>query len=164
VTNAKEKFKEVTEAYAVLSDEKLREKYDQLIYGGSSSTQDYDHWEEADFKKPRPKTSATSSDFNYEERMHNLREKLKKFKDYEDFLKTFEDHREKHEARSHLMREEGWKSINDKFPHYEHYDHVDKEYEHKYDSFYKDVYFQGTMDSKANTIYYSQSAITRAWL
>jgi hypothetical protein len=43
-----------------------------------------------------------------------VREKLSKFKDYEDFLKNFENHRETNEARSHLLREEGWKELNDK--------------------------------------------------
>ena len=50
---------------------------------------------------------------DYEEMQEQVREKLKNFKDYDDFLKNFENHREKHEARSHLMREEGWKELND---------------------------------------------------
>ena len=50
---------------------------------------------------------------DYEEMQEQVREKLKNFKDYDDFLKNFENHREKHEARSHLMREEGWKDLND---------------------------------------------------
>jgi hypothetical protein len=50
---------------------------------------------------------------DYEEMQEKVREKLKNFKDYDDFLKNFENHREKHEARTHLMREEGWKELND---------------------------------------------------
>ena len=51
-----------------------------------------------------------------------IRERLKNFKDYDDFLKNFENHREKNEHRSHLMREEGWKELNDKFD--SSYDHL----------------------------------------
>lgn len=51
----------------------------------------------------------------YEEMQARVREKLKTFKDYDDFLRNFENHREKHEARTHLMREEGWKELNKKF-------------------------------------------------
>ena len=50
---------------------------------------------------------------DYEEMQEKVREKLKNFKDYDDFLKNFENHRENHEARTHLMREEGWKELND---------------------------------------------------
>jgi curved DNA-binding protein len=34
-------FKEVTEAYAILSDEKLRKKYDRLIYGDSADNREF---------------------------------------------------------------------------------------------------------------------------
>ena len=51
-----------------------------------------------------------------------IRERLKNFKDYDDFLRNFENHREKNEHRTHLMREEGWKELNDKYGHkYKHF-------------------------------------------
>ena len=44
-----------------------------------------------------------------------VREKLKNFKDYDDFLKNFENHRDKNEHRTRLMREDGFKELNDKY-------------------------------------------------
>jgi hypothetical protein len=94
-----------------------------------------------------------------------VREKLKNFKDYDDFLKNFENHREKHEHRSHLLREEGWKDLNDKYDsNYKHFREVEDQYEHKYDTFGADMYIEGYWDSKINTLYYSQSAGTRLWI
>jgi hypothetical protein len=42
-----------------------------------------------------------------------VREKLRKFKDYKDFLKEYENHKMMHDARSTLFREEGFREIND---------------------------------------------------
>jgi hypothetical protein len=85
-----------------------------------------------------------------------IREKLKNFKDYDDFLKNFENHREKNEHRTHLMREEGWKELNDKYEHgYKFYQDVEGETEHKYDSYGADQYMEGYWDTKINALYYS---------
>ena len=83
-----------------------------------------------------------------------MREKLKNFKDYDDFLSNFEAHREKHEARSHLLREEGWKELNDKFPHFDMKD-VEDANRHKYNSYGTDLYEEGYWDTKANELYWS---------
>jgi len=40
---------------------------------------------------------------------------LKNYTDYSDFLKQYESHRDKHEARGHLFREEGFKEMNEKY-------------------------------------------------
>ena len=42
---SKELFKQITEAYAVLSDELLRKKYDRLIFGDSAGNKQFDNEE-----------------------------------------------------------------------------------------------------------------------
>lgn len=93
---------------------------------------------------------------------------MKTFKDYDDFLRNFENHREKHEARAHLMREEGFKELNEKFEGQgseTFYDDANDRYQHKYNT-YKglETYYEGYWDTKANHLYYSQPASIRAWL
>jgi hypothetical protein len=83
-----------------------------------------------------------------------VKEKLRNFKDYDEFLKAFENHREKHEARAHLLREEGFKELNDKFPDYV-MDDVEDKFKHKYESYGTDRYVEGYWDTKANELYYS---------
>ena len=46
------KFKQITEAYSILSNNDLRKKYDRLIFGASSETSqdfsnqsEYDYWQ-----------------------------------------------------------------------------------------------------------------------
>jgi len=36
-------FKEITEAYAILSDEGLRKKYDTLIFGDSANRREFEN-------------------------------------------------------------------------------------------------------------------------
>jgi hypothetical protein len=75
-----------------------------------------------------------------------VREKLKNFKDYEDFIKNFENHRDKNEHRTHLMREEGWKHFNDKYDStYDHKEEVKKD--HKYNEYGAHTYFEGYWDT-----------------
>lgn len=85
-----------------------------------------------------------------------VREKLKNFNDYDDFLKNFENHREKNEHRTKIMREDGFKDINDKYgSKYDFWDSAKYENAHKYDYFQKgEMYFGGYFDTKANGIYY----------
>ena len=49
---AKEHFKKITEAYAILSDKSMRSKYDNLVFGESRSfTEDeqaYEYWSKKD--------------------------------------------------------------------------------------------------------------------
>lgn len=55
-----------------------------------------------------------------------MREKLKNYKDYEDFLKRAEHHRDKNEAREHLFRGEGFKEMNYKYGiNYDYYEAAD---------------------------------------
>jgi DnaJ-class molecular chaperone len=77
-------FKQITEAYSILSDTELRQKYDRLIFGESATTssrfenqEDYKYWE---------------SKQDHKEREQRIREKLSKYKDYKEFLKEFENH------------------------------------------------------------------------
>ena len=67
------------------------------------------------YGSPRKEKKERRVKETYEEMQAKVRDKLRTFKDYEDFLKNFEHHREKHEARTHLMREEGWKDLNEKY-------------------------------------------------
>jgi hypothetical protein len=51
---------------------------------------------------------------------------MKNYTDYSDFLKQYESHRDKHEARSHLFREEGFKEMNKKYgPEYNAFEQMD---------------------------------------
>lgn len=168
MNKAKELFKEITEAYAILSDDALRAKYDRLIFGDSASRsfeedeETYEYWSNRHSKRSRRVRE------EYEEMQEKVREKLKNFKDYDDFLRNFEAHRDKHEARSSLLREEGWKELNDKLgPSVdEKFVHdADQTYNYKYNSYgHLDRYYEGYWDSKANHLYYSQSAAKRAYL
>ena len=82
-----------------------------------------------------------------------MREKLKNFKDYDDFLKNFENHREKNEARTHLMREEGFKELNDKYGSNQNvYDQAPEMFKDKYSAFREDCY-DGHWDRKENKPY-----------
>ena len=86
-----------------------------------------------------------------------MREKLRNFKDYEDFLSNFEAHREKHEHRAHLLREEGWKELNDKLgPDEKYVQNASEMHRDKYNSYRGvDTFYEGYWDTKANHLYYS---------
>jgi len=43
IDKSKELFKEITEAYAILSDENLRKKYDTLIFGDSANRKEFEN-------------------------------------------------------------------------------------------------------------------------
>jgi curved DNA-binding protein len=106
-------FKEVTEAYAILSDEKLRKKYDRLIFGDSADNREFENEEAYQYWSSKQEPSKVKEE--YEEMQEKIKERLKNFTDYNDFLRNFENHRDKNEERSYLMREEGWKDLNDKY-------------------------------------------------
>ena len=112
--NSKELFKQITEAYAILSDDVLRKKYDRLIFGDSADNKEFDNEEAYSYWSDRKQQKQEVKE-SYQEMQDRVREKLKNFKDYDDFLKAFENHREKSEARTKLMREEGFKELNDKY-------------------------------------------------
>lgn len=141
----------------------MRKKYNRLIFGDSADNAEfknedaYQYWSE--------RKSDTNRRMNdYEEMQERVKEKLRNFKDYDDFLRNFENHREKHEHRTHLMREEGWKELNDKYGTVLDYKvHAPKIHEDEYVR-YGAQYEEGYWDTKANHLYYSQPAMTRAWL
>lgn len=163
-------FKEITEAYSVLGEAATRKKYDVLIFGESASetsstfgNQDaYDYWggqhtgEEAE--KKRRKMS---------EQEFNVRDRLRKYKDYDDFLKTYENHRDNHEARGKLYREEGFDKLNDKYGvdynHYEAQDNPNDPMNKNY-TVYRERFYEKYWDTKENDAYFSQSLSTRAWI
>jgi len=77
------------------------------------------------------------------------------YKDYKDFLNNYDNHKEKHEAREHLFRTEGFKDLNDKYGEdYDHWEDVDKEHAHKY-NVYRERYYEKYWDTKENDEYYS---------
>ena len=96
-----------------------------------------------------------------------MRERLRNYKDYSDFLKAYESHRDTHEARSTLYREEGFRNLNDKYgTEYDHYSagddpksEVNKDY-----FVYRERYYEKYWDTKANSEYYSQPLRVRAWI
>ena len=83
-------------------------------------------------------------------------------------MKTYENHKEKHDARSTLFREEGFREVNEKYgPDYDHYvegnenqNHEQNEKYQMYRARFEDRYW----DTKANDEYYSQPQSTRAWI
>ena len=85
-----------------------------------------------------------------------IKERLKNFTDYNDFLRNFENHREKNEERTYLMREEGWKELNDKYDStYKFFQEAESETEHKYNTYGADRYMEGYWDTKINHLYFS---------
>jgi hypothetical protein len=74
------------------------------------------------------------------------------------------NHREKHSAREHLMRGEGFKELNNKHGvDYDYYESVDRENSDKYVK-YRERYYEQYWDTNESHDYYSQSVWTRTWL
>ena len=68
-----------------------------------------------------------------DEEQERLKDRMKKYSDYSDFLNRFDHHREKSSAREHLMRGEGFKEMNEKYgTEYDHYRDADQENSGKY--------------------------------
>ena len=144
----------MTEAYAILSDEKLRKKYDRLIFGDSADNREFENEEAYQYWSSKQEPSKVKEE--YEEMQEKIKEKLKNFKDYDDFLRNFENHREKNEERTYLMREEGWKDLNDKYDStYKFFQEAESENTHKYNTYGADRYMEGYWDTKINHLYYS---------
>jgi hypothetical protein len=151
----------------VLSDQDKRKQYDRLIFGESAETnskfdnqENYDYWS-SEKQSPKGRTR------DYDKKQQDIKDKLRNYKDYSDFLKAYENHRDNHEARSKLYREMGFESSMKK--HGIDYDHfqagddpenpVNKDYH-----VYRERYYEKYWDTKANHEYYSQSMSTRAWI
>lgn len=96
-----------------------------------------------------------------------MRDRLRNYKDYSDFLKAYENHRDNNEARSTLYREEGFRDFNEKHgTEYDHYtagddpkSEINKDYH-----VYRERYYEKYWDTKVNHEYYSQPMSTRAWI
>ena len=97
-----------------------------MIFGDSargdfSNQETYDYWKDRGTKSGGNKVKQP-----YEKQEERIREKLKQYTDYNDFLKRFDHAREKNAAREHLYRGEGFKEMNYKYgPEYDHYQAVD---------------------------------------
>lgn len=91
---------------------------------------------------------------HFDKQQERVREKLKNYTDYNDFLNRFEHHREKSSAREHLFRGEGFKEMNTKYGlDYDHYVDADKENSDKYIK-YRERYYEAYWDTKENDAYY----------
>lgn len=156
-------FKQITEAYSILSDKDLRQKYDRLIFGESATNtssnfenqEDYKFWEQS-----RPKDDKAARDAR-------IKDKLRNFKDYKDFLKTYENHKTMHDARSTLFREEGFRDLHEKYgTDYNVHDDAENPNSQMNEKWhvYKEQYFERYWDTKTNAEYYSQPTSTRAWI
>ena len=96
-----------------------------------------------------------------------MKDRLRKYKDYKDFLKQYESHKETHDARSTLYREEGFRELNEKYgPDYDHYFEGDKQDHEQNENYilYRERFDERYWDTKANSEYYEQPLGTRAWL
>ena len=85
-----------------------------------------------------------------ERHQQDVRDRLKNYESYEDFLKQYKNHREKHDARSHLYRTEGFEKLNEKYglDHdiYERGDNMDDPINEKY-NMYKARYYERYWDT-----------------
>jgi curved DNA-binding protein CbpA len=117
-------FKEITEAYSIIGDPDKRARYDQLIFGDTSRG-DFDNQEAYEYWKDRKPAGSKMRD-PLREQQERVKERLKNYTDYEDFLNRYEHHRDKSEAREHLFRGEGFKEMNQKYgTEYDYYEKAD---------------------------------------
>jgi len=125
-----------------LGDTEKRARYDQLIFGDSSRG-DFDNQEAYEYWKDRkPNSGGSKMRDPLRDQQERVRDRLKNYKDYEDFLNRYEHHREKSTAREHLMRGEGFKEMNQKYgTEYDFYEDADKENEGKYVK-YRERYYE----------------------
>jgi hypothetical protein len=91
----------------------------------------------------------------------NVAEKLKNYKDYEDFIKQYESHKDRTKVRTSARRE-GFEEFNYKYgPNYDAFAAADKEYSDKYEVF-KDRYLDKRYyESKEDIEYYSKPLTSR---
>ena len=154
------KFKQITEAYSILSNTDLRKKYDRLIFGASSETsQEFSNQSEYNYWSQKGSEEKKQTKSNYERSQREIKERLAKYKDYKDFLKTYENHKEKHDARSTLFREEGFRDLHEKYgPEYDHYAQTENNPNHEKNEnyhIYRERFENRYWDTKANHEYYS---------
>ena len=106
-------FKEITEAYSVLGDTEKRARYDRLIFG-EGGRKDFENQEAYEYWRDREKSKDNLKQF-YEKQQDRIKDRLRNYKDYSDFIERMENHREKHKVREHLLRTEGFKEMNQKY-------------------------------------------------
>jgi hypothetical protein len=95
-----------------------------------------------------------------DEMNRQVAERLKKYKDYEDFLKNYKDHKIKHATRTKL-RSQGFEEAKRKYGYdYDHYRMVKEEYKDKYYC-YKEGTHKEYFDTKENHEYYSKPLLER---
>ena len=159
-------FKELSEAYSVLSDQKKRARYDHLVMGDSVTSsafknQDsYDYWKNRSEEAQKKRKRTTDEGEDYRER---VAEKMRGYRDYADFVHAYEKHRSEHAERT-SMRTEGFEEARQKHPqNYDHYLFVEKEFEDRYYS-YRSGFVDEYWDTKENHAYYSQPLSRRAAL
>ena len=97
---------------------------------------------------------------NRDQTSRNVAEKLKKYKDYSDFLKNYEEHRLKHDYRS-KMRTEGFEEYNYKYGlNYNYIKRAAEEHKDKYNTYRKED-LDRHYDTKENHEYYNKPVIER---
>lgn len=92
---------------------------------------------------------------------------MKNYRDYDDFLRQFESHREKNSARGHLYREEGFDELNQKHgTEYNAFDKMDDMSDpmNKNYNLYRSRYYERYWDTHDNHAWYSLPMSQRAWL
>lgn len=84
---------------------------------------------------------------------------MRNYTDYNDFLKQYEQHKEKSDARTHLYREEGWDKLNKKYgPGYEDaYDKMEDMEDPLNENYkmYRERYYSRYWDTSDNDRWYS---------
>lgn len=106
----------------------------------------YEYWRDRDSNKVK---------YSHEKQQERIREKLRNYKDYNEFLGRMDHHREKNFAREHLMRGEGFKHLNYKYGlDYNFYQNVETEHQPQY-NLYRERFYERYWDTKENHEYYS---------
>jgi len=64
----------------------MRKKYDRIIFGDSADNSSFENQDAYEYWSDQNKKSKKGTTSGYEEMQAKVREKLKNFKDYDDFL------------------------------------------------------------------------------
>ena len=83
---------------------------------------------------------------------------MKNYTDYSDFLRQFESHRDRHDARTHLFREEGFEQLNQKYgADYDMFEKMDDPRDPMNEKYtvYRERYYERYWDTHENDLWYS---------